>query len=180
MLTVFVVCFGLATTAFVSDQIKFVGGCEINEALYMRCTQRFPEALCARDLRKLVKDIRRGKARPPECDIMEGTVTCQSRSSMRHMQRPSKSHLDSHDLFYVQTQLIGFTMPKYVVLELTSPDTENAADYRRVESTVRKLNYTVTVTRRTPSAFCGDGTCRHRYTLIGVRKDITTVPTRAT
>ena len=62
-------------------------------------------------------------------------------------------------------------MPKCVVLELTPPDNENAIDYERCEKMISQLGYSVNVTRRTPSALCGDATCRFRWILIGVCTD---------
>ena len=48
-------------------------------------------------------------------------------------------------------------------------------DYERCENLIEKLGYRTHVTNRTPSALCGDGTCRFRYILIGIRNDISTV-----
>ena len=175
VLRVFLICFGLATTACLSVlgmPLRFVGGLEINDTLRAHAARRFPDAVVGADLRKYEKDIRKGKVRPPECDIIEGSVTCQSRCTLRWMQRPSSKYIDSHDLFYVQTRVIGYTMPKYVVLEITPPDNENYTDYECCENMICKLGYNVNVTRRTPSALCGDGTCRFRWILIGVRNDI--------
>ena len=175
MLRVFLLCFGLATTACLvafGMPIKFVGGCESHPDLHAQASKRFPDAQCAKDMRKLDKDIRRGKIPPPQCDLIEGTVTCQSRCTLRWVQRPSRRYIDSHDLFYVQLRIIGYSMPRYVVLELTPPDNENHLDYAHCENCLTKMGYNCNVTRRTPSALCGDGTCRFRYILIGVRTDV--------
>ena len=174
VLRVFLICFGIATTAALSAfglPIKFVGGLEINDTLHAEAARRHPHAVLGRDLRKYEKDLRKGKRRPVDCDLIEGTVTCQSRCTLRWTTRPSAKHINAHDLFFVQLRVIGYTMPKYVVLELTPPDNENAIDYERCETMISQLGYNVNVTRRTPSALCGDATCRFRWILIGVRTD---------
>ena len=47
-------------------------------------------------------------------------------------------------------------MPKYVCLELTPPDTQHRRLFACREDGA-KLGYNASVTRRTPSALCGDG-----------------------
>ena len=81
MLRVFLVCFGIAKTAALSVfglPIKFVGGREINDTLRAEAVRRYPHAVLGRDLRKYEKDLRKGKRRPVDCDLIEGTFTCQS------------------------------------------------------------------------------------------------------
>ena len=104
VLRVFLICFGIATTAALSAfglPIKFVGGLEINYTLRAEAARRHPHAVLGRDLRKYEKDLRKGKRRPVDCDLIEDTVTCQSRCTLRWTTRPSAKHINAHDLFFV-------------------------------------------------------------------------------
>ena len=40
-----------------------------------------------------------------------------------------KKYIDSHDLFFTQTKVIGYSMPKYVVLELARLGTADETRY---------------------------------------------------
>ena len=169
-LRVFLICFGIATTAALAAfgmPIKF----EINDSLRAQAARRYSHAVLGRDLRKYEKDLRKGKQQPIDCNCIEGSVTCQSRCILRWTTRPSAKYTNAHGLFFVQSRVIGCSMPKHVILELTPPANENCIDYERCEQMISKLGYNISVTRRTPSALCGDSTCRFRWILIGVRND---------
>ena len=66
------------------------GGLEINPTLRRHAQQRFPSATIGSDLRKYEKDLRKGRIAPIQSDIIEGSVTCHSRTTLRWVQQPAK------------------------------------------------------------------------------------------